>query len=457
MSRHPNPPTSEPVLKREAGLFQVVTYGVGNIIGAGIYVLVGEASGLAGGMIWVAFLVGATVALFTGLSYAELSSMYPRAASEYVYLGRAYGNRLLSFLTQWTMLITEMVAAAAVSIGFAGYLSNEFVVPELPVATILLIVLTLVAIGGVKESLRLNTVLSLVAVAGLLVVVAAALGKVGSTSYTSSPNGIPGVLGATILVFFAYIGFDNMSNLSEETKDPEKTIPRGLLIAVAITTVLYVIVGLATVSLAPLQQLALSDAPLAYAVSTALGPFAYDLLTVIALFTTFNTVLVLLIVSSRIIYGMAKEGALPNVLGKINRRTRTPIVASAVTLIIALAFLSLGKVGVVAKVTSFGSLITFALVNLALLHLRRVAPRLRRPFKAPISLAWVSITALLGLASSVALLSQFDWFSVVLGLTLPASGMLLHFFVGRKSILGIDSTIHQPHEIGEWLHSEKEG
>ncbi len=449
MNQQPNPPTSEPVLRREAGLFQVVTYGVGNIIGAGIYVLVGEASGLAGGMIWLAFLAGASVALFTGLSYAELSSMYPRAASEYVYVGRAYGNRLLSFLTQWTMLITEMVAAAAVSIGFAGYLSSEFILPELPVATLLLIILTVIAIGGVKESLRLNTVLSLVAIAGLLVVIAAALGKVGSMSYVSSPNGISGVLGAAILVFFAYIGFDNMSNLSEETRDPEKTIPRGLLIAVALTTILYIMVGLATVSLAPLQQLALSNAPLAYAVSTALGPFGYDLLTVIALFTTFNTVLVLLIVSSRIIYGMAREGALPRVLGKINKRTHTPVIASAVTLIIALGFLSLGRIGVVAKVTSFGSLLTFALVNLALLHLRRVDPHLRRPFKAPISLGWVSITGLLGLVSSVALLSQFDWLSTLLGLTLPISGMLIHLMVGRKGVLAIDNALHQPHEAAK--------
>src|SRR5712692_11014765 len=165
-----SPAPSDPVLKREAGLFQVVTYGVGNIIGAGIYVLVGEASGLAGGLIWLAFLVGAFVALFTGLSYAELSSMYPKAASEYVYLGRAYGNRLLSFLTQWTMLITELVAAAAVSIGFAGYLSSALDVPVEPVASTLLVVLTLIAITGVKGSLRLNTILSLVAITGLLVV-----------------------------------------------------------------------------------------------------------------------------------------------------------------------------------------------------------------------------------------------------------------------------------------------
>ncbi len=437
----------EPSLRREAGLFQVVTYGVGNIIGAGIYVLVGEASGLAGGLIWLAFLVGAVVALFTGLSYAELSSIYPKAASEYVYLGRAYGNHLLSFLTQWTMLVTEIVAAAAVAIGFAGYFSAEFDTPELSVAAMLLVVLTIIAIGGVKGSLRLNNVLSLVAIAGLLVVIAAAFGKLGSVSYTSTPNGISGVLSATTLVFFAYIGFDNMSNLSEETKQPEKTIPRGLLIAVGITTILYILVGIAAVSLAPLQQLSLSEAPLAYAVSTVLGPFAYDLLTIVALFTTFNTVLVLLIVSSRIVYGMAREGALPKTLGRINKHTKTPIIASVLTLIVALAFLPLGRIGVIAKVTSFGSLLTFALVNLALLHLRRVAPHVQRPFKAPFSVGWLSVTALLGLISGVALLSQFDLLSIVLGLMLPISGILLQVLVGRKSILRVDSALHQPHQL----------
>jgi APA family basic amino acid/polyamine antiporter len=438
--------SAAPSLKREAGLFQVVAYGVGNIIGAGIYVLVGEAAGLAGGMIWLAFLIGAVIALLTGLSYAELSSMYPRAASEYVFLGRAYGNRLLAFLTEWTMLVTEMVAAAAVSVGFAGYLSNEFSVPELPTAGVLLVVLTVIAIGGVKDSLRLNTLLSLVAIGGLAIVVFAGIGKIGSVSYTVSPYGLSGVIGAAALVFFAYIGFDNMSNISEETREPEKTIPRGLLIAVGITTVLYILVGIATVSLASLEGLASSDAPLAYAVSAPLGPVAYDILTVIALLTTFNTVLVLLIVSSRIIYGMAREGALPSFLGRISKRTRTPMIASVIILAVTLAFLPLGKVGIIAKVTSFGSLLTFALVNIALLHLRRVAPHLRRPFKAPVSVGWVSVTALVGVVSCLALLTQFDWLSITLGLVLPFSGLTLHLLMRRRSILQTDSAIHQPHE-----------
>jgi basic amino acid/polyamine antiporter, APA family len=437
---------AEPSLRREAGLFQVVTYGVGNIIGAGIYVLVGDAAGLAGGLLWLAFLAGAVIALFSGLSYAELSSMYPKAASEYIYVGRAYGNRLLSFMTEWIMLITELVAAAAVSIGFAGYFSTIFHVPELPVAFALLAILTVVAVGGVSGSFRLNTILSIIAIGGLVIVIGAGLDRFGTVSYTYSPNGLSGVLGAAVLVFFAFIGFDNMSNISEETKHPEKTVPRGLLIAVVITTVAYGLVGLAVVSLVPWQELSTSAAPLAYAVSVDLGPTAYGLLSIIALLTTLNTVLVLLIVSSRIIYGMGREGALPRVLGRLDRRTSTPIAASLIALVVALSFLPLGKIDIVAKITSFGSLLTFTLVNLSLLHLRRVAPNASRPFKAPLSIKWVSITALLGMISCVLLLTQFDWRSVVLGLLLPLSGLIIYSLMGGKMTTRTDRALHQKHE-----------
>ena len=408
--------------------------------------MVGDAAGLAGGLLWLAFLAGAVIALFSGLSYAELSSMYPRAASEYIYVGRAYGSRLLSFLTEWIMLITELVAAAAVSIGFAGYFSSIFSVPELPVAFSLLVVLTIVAVGGVGGSFRLNTVLSMVAIGGLLIVIGAGLDRFGTVSYTYSPNGLSGVLGAAVLVFFAFIGFDNMSNISEETKRPEKTIPRGLLITVTVTTVAYGLVGLAVVSLVPWRELSTSVAPLAYAVSVDLGPTAYGLLSIIALLTTLNTVLVLLIVSSRIIYGMGREGALPAVLGRLNKRTSTPIVASLIALLVALAFLPLGKIDVVAKITSFGSLLTFTLVNLSLLHLRRVAPHISRPFKTPLSVKWISITALLGMISCIVMLTQFDSLSVGLGLLLPVSGAIVYSLMGGRMTTRTDRALHQQHE-----------
>src|SRR5262249_42701906 len=146
------------------------------------------------------------VALFTGLSYAELASIYPKAASEYIYLGRAYGSPVLSFVAQWVMWVTEVVAAAAVALGFADYLESIVPIPAELTAMVLLITLTGVAIIGVRESLSLNMVLSIVAVGGLVIFIVGGLGKFGSAQLTASPNGIPGVLGAVVLVFFAYVG-----------------------------------------------------------------------------------------------------------------------------------------------------------------------------------------------------------------------------------------------------------
>jgi len=447
MDNQNNP--KEPKLKREVGLAQLVFYGVGNIIGAGIYVLVGGAAGLAGNAVGFAFLIGAAIALFTGLSYAELAAMYPKAASEYTYLGKAYGNHFLSFITQWMMLVTELVASAAVALGFAQYFQSVIISPAWLVAVSLLVILTAIGITGVKRALALNTVFSIIAILGLVIVIASGAPKFGSVNYAYSPGGLTGILGATALVFFAYIGFDNIANLSEETKNPQKTLPRGLLISVAISMVLYVLVGIAAVSVVPFQQLATSNAPLALVASGTFGPIAYDVLTIAGLLTTLNTVLVLLIVGSRIIYGMSRQGVLPKILGRVNSRTSTPIFASIATLAVALLFIPIGNVGQVAKITSFGSLIAFILVNFALLHLRRTAPHLKRPFKVPINIGWVSITALLGAITSFALLTQFDLQSALLGMSLPISGIILYFLFNHEKILAVDQRLHQQHEKGK--------
>ncbi len=428
-------------LKRAIGLFQLVAYGIGNIIGAGIYVLVGAASGLAGNGIWLAFLIGAVIALFTGLSYAELGSMYPHAASEYMYVGRASGRRMLSFLSEWVMLITEIVAAATVSLGFALYFQSIYAVPMVPLAAILLCGLTLLVMLGIKESLKVNTVLSIVAVIGLLIVISAGVPRLGTINYLELPHGMTGVLGASILVFFAYIGFDNIVNLGEETKKPHINIPKGILISIVVTTILYILVGFAAISLVPWNTLSTSDAPLALAASATLGPVAFVVLTFAALFTTLNTVIVLLIVSSRIIYGMAKEGALPSVLSKLGKKTSAPYVASAVTLVVALSFLSLGGIDIIAEITSFGSLLVFTLINLSLLHLRKIAPNLKRPFKAPLSIGWLSITALIGAISCFALLTQFDAESILLGLMLPVSGIIMYLISNRNFGMRLDSAL----------------
>ena len=418
-------------LKREAGLLQLVAYGMGNIIGAGIYVLAGVASGFAGNVVWAAFVIGAIIALFTGLSYAELGSIYRKSASEYTYVGKAFHNKPLSFVTEWTMLITEIVAVSTVALGFARYFQVLIGIPIILVAAALLILLTMISIAGIKTTLRINTLLSILAMLGLLIVIVGGTGKLGSVNYTYSPKGNEGIITASILVFFAFVGFDNITNLSEETKKPDKLIPRGLLISLLISTILYVAVGIAMVSLVPWQQLSISDAPLALAASVSFGSLGFTLLTIFALLTTFNTALVLLIVGSRIIYGMAEAKALPSLFGKLNRNG-APYMASLLVLIISIAFLSLGSIGRVAEIASFGSLLVFIMINLSLLYLRKTEPNANRPFKTPLNISWVSITALLGVVSCFILLTQFDIKSLLLGLVLPISGMIIYALTGRN-------------------------
>ena len=418
-------------LIREAGLFQLIAYGMGNIIGAGIYVLAGVASGFAGNAVWIAFVIGAIVALFTGLSYAELGSTYPKAASEYTYVEKAYKKKSLSFVTEWTMLLTEIVAASTVAIGFGRYFQSITGLPIIEVAAGLLILLTIISISGIKSSLKINTALSVIAVIGLVLVVAAGSVKFGSVDYTHSPTGLHGIIAASVLVFFAFIGFDNITNLSEETKDPAKLIPRGLLISLLISTVLYVLVGIAAVSLVPWQQLSTSDAPLALAASATFGHASFIALAIFALLTTFNTALVLLIVGSRIVYGMSRAGVLPSMFGRLNKAS-APYNASILVMAVALAFLALGNISTIAEVTSFGSLLVFALINISLLHLRRIAPDVRRPFRAPLNVGWVSITAVLGVVSCLALLTQFNLVSATLGLALPISGMAIYSLANRR-------------------------
>jgi APA family basic amino acid/polyamine antiporter len=429
-------------LKREAGLFQVVAYGVGNIIGAGIYVLVGGAAGLSGNSLWLGFIVAASVALLTGLSYAELSAMYPKSASEYTYLGRAYGNRLISFITEWLMIISEIVAASTIALGFAQYFQSFFAAPPILVAASLLVLLTLISIIGIRASLKLNTVLSAVAVIGLLIVIAAGAGKIGSVDYLSPSNGLSGIFAASALVFFAYMGFDNIANLAEETKNPQKTLPRSLMIAMAISTLLYVLVGLSVVSLVPWQTLSSSGAPLALAVSEVFGPTAYTILAVIALLTTFNTALVVLISGSRAIYGMAREGALPRILGNVHGRTHTPIFASLLILFITFIVLQIGNIDTIAEITSAGALVVFALVNLSILHLRKTAPHLKRPIRVPFNIGWVPVTSFLGLISCIGLLTRFNTTSLVYAAALPVSGVIVYLLFNRRRLLH-DGRIHE--------------
>ncbi|MEM3078327.1 MAG: amino acid permease, partial [Nitrososphaerales archaeon] len=298
-------------LKREIGLVGAVAYGVGIIVGAGVYALIGKAAGQAGNSVWLSFILAAIVASFTGLSYAELSSIFPVSGAEYVYVEKAFKSDFWAFIIGWLVFLSGVISSSTVALGFGGYLMPYVGISETFAAIALIILLSLVNFWGIKESVRVNIILTLMEVSGLILVILFGVEFFGSVNYSEAPLGFRGIVSGAALIFFAFIGFESLAKMGEETKDPERTIPRALIIALIISTLLYVLVALSVVSIIPYGQLASSTSPLADVALKVQGPQAYLILSIIALFATSNTVLIILISTSRIAYGMARESSLP--------------------------------------------------------------------------------------------------------------------------------------------------
>ena len=407
-------------LKRALGLTEVTLYGVGVILGAGIYALIGKAAGLAGNAVWAAFAIGAFIAAFTGLSYAELSSMFPKAGGEYVFAEKAF-NKRLAFLIGWLIIAGGVIGVATVSLGFAGYFAALFNTPVIPVAIGLIIALSLLSLWGIRQSAIAEVIVTLVEIGGLVAIILFGLKYMGHVNYTALPTlGLPGILSATALIFFAYLGFEDIVRLSEETKNPTKTIPRALILSVIISTILYVSVAIAAVSVVGWEALSQSEAPLALVAQTAFGAKAFLFLSITALCATFTTVLGLLIATSRMLYGMAEDEGVPGILHKVHRKFQTPWLAIFITALIAIAFVSIGKIEIVASMTNFALFVTFVLINLSLLWLRHKMPTTKRPFRTFAPLAAI------GIISSAAMLFYLGKTAWWVGITMIITGLLAY-------------------------------
>lgn len=372
---------AEPVaLRRTLTLPLLTLYGLGTILGAGIYVLVGEVAGIAGMHAPLAFAVAAIVATFTAFSYAELAARHPFSAAEAVYVQEGFGRTWLSMLVGALVLFAALASAAALANGFAGYLRLFVVVP--PWAAILFVLLALGALAtwGIRESARAAAAATLIEIGGLLLVVA-----VSGDSLLALPQRLPelapplqagawqGIFLAAFVAFFAFIGFEDMANVAEEVKEPERTMPRAILLALAIATVLYLLVALAAVLTLSRAELAGHGAPLALMYEKATGREPV-LIGVIALFAVTNGALVLLIRAARVLHGMSAQGWLPAALGRVHPVLRTPLPATFVATAAALVLALVLPLVSLARATSAAILVVFVLINLALLRIRRRAP-----------------------------------------------------------------------------------
>lgn len=420
-------------LKRHIGLFQLTMYGTGLILGAGIYVLIGEATGIAGDAVWIAFGLGAIVALFAGFSYAELSSVFPKASAEYVFIKNAFKNNFFAFLIGWLTVITSIITATTVALGFGGYFAEFVNMPIILSAIGLLIILSIVNFIGIRESAWTNTIFTIIEASGLILIIVIGFTFVNPepVNYVESPSGFSGIVIAFVLIFFAFIGFEDMANIAEEVKKPKKTLPRAIILSVIISGVIYVLVSLAVVRVVNWEELAESSAPIALVAERALGSEAHILLSSIALFAITNTVLITLVAGSRIFYGMAKEKAFPAILEKIHFKTKTPWIAIIVIMMTSIVFTLVGDIVLVANITVFAIVITFAAVNLAVIVLRYTEPEIERKFKVPINIGKFPILPLFGVGISTYMAFQFEIQVVLVGITIIIIGSVL-YIISKK-------------------------
>lgn len=365
----------EEKLKRSLTLPLLTLYGLGNILGAGIYVLIGKVAGHSGENTIVAFLVAMLIAGLTALSYMELSSRYPMSASASIYLYKAFSKKSLSIIVGLALVFGGITSAAALSKGFAGYLDSIFTVNQTLASVGVILLLGLIAAKGMGASAKFAAIFTVVEVTGLLIIIVSGHSHISGADLISSFHldkqiGLSGVLFGAFLAFYAFIGFEDMVNLSEEVKKPRTTMPLAILLSLGIATVLYVLVVSVSLSAVGSAELAKSGAPLNLVFDRVshIDPFY---ISVIGIAAAINGVLVQIIMGSRILYGLSVQGWLDKRLAKVHPTYRTPLFATAlVTGCMIGGTLLLGLVSL-AEITSLLLLSAFTLVNFGLAYIKQ--------------------------------------------------------------------------------------
>ncbi len=372
--------TPAPTLIRSIGPFQLTLYGLGSMLGSGIYGLIGQAAGQVGNAVWASFLVAMVAALLTALSYASLGSRYPRAGGAAFVTQKAYRMPLLSFVVGLAVVCSCLASIATQAQVFARNLVVLIGSPAFPIwaagAGFLLVMAALV-LRGIRESMWVNVAFTLVEAAGLLLVIAVGIPYWGSVDLLEMPDLTGGdaiavllVMQGAVLTFFAFIGFEDTLNVAEECRDPQRTIPIALVTAMVIGALIYVAVAVTAVSVVPWRELSEAAGPLTEVIARAAPAIAPWIFTAVTLFAVANTALVNYVTSSRLVYGMAQQGLLPIPLSQVHHRTRTPHVAAVALLAILLPLGLFGSVANLASASVLLLLTVFAVVNGALFILK---------------------------------------------------------------------------------------
>jgi amino acid transporter len=376
-----------PELKRVMGPGLLLLFIVGDILGTGIYALTGQVAAEVGGVVWLPFLVAFLVALLTACSYLELVTKYPQAAGAALYTHKAFGIHFVTFLVAFAVMSSGITSAATASRAFAANFSTSlgldlgtWGVPLIAVGFIALV--AAVNFRGVGESVKLNVVLTVVELTGLLIIIGIGLwaiaggeGDVSRAWTFATPEGSGTfwpVVAATGLAFFAMVGFEDSVNMAEECKEPSRLFPKVLLTGLAITGVIYILVAISAITLVPANELGEGETPLLKVIQAGAPAFPISIFAIITMFAVANSALINMMMASRLIYGMARENVLPAMLGKVHATRRTPYIAIVFTSLLAVCLiLFAGGVPALGGTTALLLLCVFAIVNVAVLVLRK--------------------------------------------------------------------------------------
>jgi amino acid transporter len=401
---------------------------LGDVLGAGIYALMGVLSGRVGGALWAPLLLALFLALLTAGSYAELVTKYPKAGGAAIFAERAFKQPIIAFLVGFSMLAAGVTSAAGLSLAFAGdYLGTFVDVPAIPAAIVFLAVVACVNARGISESVKSNVVMTVVEVTGLVIVIVAVAVMLGGgrgdlarvTEFPVGANPAVATLGAAIVAYYSFVGFETSANVAEEVREPSRVYPRALFGALATAGVVYVLVGLASAVALPSAELSASSGPLLAVVAATGVAVPTWMFSLIALVAVANGALLTMIMASRVTYGMAEQGLLPAGLAKVLPRRRTPWVAIVTTTAVAMLLTLVGDLSTLAETVVLLLLFVFISTNLAVLVLRRdrVAHDHFR--------VWTFVPVL-GIASCVLLLTQQSAQVWLYGAVLLVVGLALY-------------------------------
>ena len=426
-------------LNRSLSFWGATGIGIGAIIGTGIFVLIGVASGIAGPAVILSFIIAGFVAMLSGLSTAELSSFIHEAGGSYIYTTKAFGD-FPGFVVGWMKSFDYIVGASAVSVGFAAYFSYFVGIPATTVtlvivATLWPLILMLLNLKGVKEASGTNNLLVALKILALLIfIIVGAAALFTSGNYTNYhpflPTGFSGVMSGAAIIFFAFIGFNTIAVMAEEIKDPEKNVPRAILFAFAVCTLIYISVSAVAVGIVNWQLLGSSNAPLEFALKTVTDNiFILQFVAISALFATTSVIMASIMGGSRALFAMARRGVLPDVLATISRQGVPAFTILVCGLIISgIVLVTGGNLDWLASLFNFGTLLTFFFINLSLLRLRQTLPDARRSFKVPL----YPYTPVFAMISCIALAFYLNTNAVITACIFLTLGIVVYYLNKRR-------------------------